>query len=114
MPDYELQARNHKINQNEAEESGMQVLKVSGSTNPKNIADALAIKLCADGECELQAVGPQAVNQMVKAAAIGRNKLGRVGFGLSCIPGFFKTDNGYSGMNMIIKRERLDITSEGE
>ncbi len=91
----------------------MEVLKVSASTNPKNVADALTIKLCKSGECELQAVGPQAVNQMLKAAAIGRKKLGKFGFDLSCVPSFFQTDNGHSALKLIVKRENLMLVSTG-
>ena len=66
----------------------VEVLKVSGKSNPNSVAGALAGVLREKGGAEIQAIGAGALNQAVKAVAIargfccaGRNRSGlRSGF----------------------------------
>ena len=50
----------------------METLKVSGKSRPNAVAGAIAALLRSQGEVEVQAIGPAAVNQAVKAIAIAR------------------------------------------
>ena len=45
-----------------------------------------------NGRCQLRAIGPTAVNQAVKAVAIGRRFVAGNGIDLVCIPGFANLD----------------------
>ena len=53
----------------------MEVLRVSGNSRPNALAGAIAALLRSQGEVEVQAIGPAAVNQSVKAMAIARGYL---------------------------------------
>lgn len=46
----------------------------------------------SDGEVEVQAIGPHAVNQAVKAIAIARAYIQPEGMGLRTIPSFVKLE----------------------
>ena len=50
----------------------METLRVSSKSRPNSVAGAIAALLRTKGEVEVQAIGPQAVNQAVKAIAIAR------------------------------------------
>ena len=56
----------------------VEVLKVSGKSNPNSVAGALAGVLREKGGAEIQAIGAGALNQAVKAVAID----------LVCVPAF--------------------------
>lgn len=66
----------------------MDILKVSAQSNPKSVAGALAAVLREKGTAEVQAVGAGAVNQAVKAIAIGRGFVAPNGIDLVAIPAF--------------------------
>jgi stage V sporulation protein S len=71
------------------------VLKVSGKSNPNSVAGALASVLRQKGSAELQAIGAAALNQAVKAIAIARGFVAPSGMELVCIPSFTQiTING--------------------
>lgn len=66
----------------------MDVLKVSGKSNPNSVAGALAGVVRESGKAEMQAVGAAAINQSIKAIAIARGFLAPSGIDLVCIPAF--------------------------
>lgn len=66
----------------------MEVLKVSGKSNPNSVAGALAGVIRESGMAEMQAVGAGAINQAVKAIAIARGFVAPTGIDLVCIPAF--------------------------
>ena len=66
----------------------MDMLKVSSSSNPGATAGAIANCVRERGEAQLQAIGPRAVNQAVKAIAIARGYLAASGVDLYFFPGF--------------------------
>ena len=66
----------------------MDMLKVSSSSNPGATAGAIANGVRERGEAQLQAIGPRAVNQAVKAIAIARGYLAASGVDLYFSPGF--------------------------
>ncbi|MGI6037467.1 MAG: stage V sporulation protein S [Limnochordia bacterium] len=69
----------------------MQMLKVSAQSKPKSVAGALAGIIRERGVVEIQAVGAGAVNQAVKAVAIGRGFVAPNGLNLVLIPSFVET-----------------------
>jgi stage V sporulation protein S len=66
----------------------MEALKVSGHSNPKLVAGAIAAFLRDENIVEIQAVGAAAVNQAVKAIAITRGYVAPNGLDLVVIPAF--------------------------
>lgn len=66
----------------------MEVLKVSGKSNPNSVAGALAGVIRESGMAEMQAIGAGAINQAVKAIAIARGFVAPTGIDLVCIPAF--------------------------
>lgn len=66
----------------------MEVLKVSAKSSAKAVAGAVAAVVRQKGEVEVQAIGPGAVNQAVKAVAIARGLTAPNGLDLVCIPAF--------------------------
>lgn len=70
----------------------MEVLKVSGNSQPKSVAGAIAAVLRESGSVEVQAVGAGAVNQAVKSIAIARGYVAPNGIDLICIPAFARIE----------------------
>ena len=66
----------------------VEVLKVSGKSNPNSVAGALAGVLREKGGAEIQAIGADALNQAVKAVAIARGFVAPGGIDLVCVPAF--------------------------
>lgn len=66
----------------------MGILRVSAQSNAIRAAGALANTIRQDGRAEIQAIGPKAVNQTVKAIAIARSYLASSGVDLVAIPSF--------------------------
>lgn len=66
----------------------MGILKVSAQSNAIRAAGALANTIRQDGRAEIQAIGPKAVNQTVKAIAIARSYLASSGVDLVAVPSF--------------------------
>lgn len=69
-----------------------ETLRVSGSSRPNAVAGAIAALLRSQGQVEMQAIGPAAVNQAVKALAIARGYLAGDGLDLTAQPAFVKLD----------------------
>ena len=70
----------------------MDTLKVSGSSDPKSVAGAIAAVVRDEGKVELQAIGAGAINQTVKAIAISRGYVAPLGIDLIMIPEFIEID----------------------
>lgn len=66
----------------------VEVLKVSGRSNPNSVAGALAGVLREKGGAEIQAIGAGALNQAVKAVAIARGFVAPGGIDLVYVPAF--------------------------
>lgn len=67
-------------------------LRVSGQSRPNAVAGAIAALLRSQGQVEVQAIGPAAVNQAVKAIAIARGYLTGNHLDLTVQPAFVKLD----------------------
>ncbi|MFN8509640.1 MAG: stage V sporulation protein S [Deinococcaceae bacterium] len=70
----------------------METLRVSGKSRPNSVAGAIAAVVRAKGRLEIQAMGPTAINQTVKALAIARDYLESDHIDLVMQPSFFKID----------------------
>ncbi|MDF1524504.1 MAG: stage V sporulation protein S [Trueperaceae bacterium] len=70
----------------------METLRVSASSRPNAVAGAVAALLRQEGAVEVQAIGPHAVNQAVKALAIARAYLEQDQLDLTAAPGFVKLE----------------------
>jgi len=66
----------------------MDTLKVSSASSPGAVAGAIANSIREFGEAEVQAIGPRAVNQAVKAMAIARGYLATSAVDLYFTPEF--------------------------
>lgn len=69
-------------------ELNMDVLKVSGKSNPNSVAGALVGVVREKNRVEMQAIGAGAINQAIKAVAIARGFAAPSGLDLICIPAF--------------------------
>lgn len=63
-------------------------LRISGTSDPGRVAGAIIGILRDSDHCELSAIGPNAVNQSVKAIAIARGFAASVDQELVCVPTF--------------------------
>ena len=72
--------------------SPTETLRVSGTSRPNAIAGAIAALLRSQGRGDIQAIGPAAVNQTVKALAIARGYLAGDHLDLYAQPEFVKLD----------------------
>jgi stage V sporulation protein S len=70
----------------------IETLRVSGNSRPNSVAGAIAALLRSEREVEVQAIGPQAVNQAVKAIAIARSYIELDGLDLTTQPSFVKLE----------------------
>jgi stage V sporulation protein S len=70
----------------------IETLRVSGTSRPNSVAGAIAALLRNEGEVEVQAIGPHAVNQAVKAIAIARSYIEADGIDLTTKPSFVKLE----------------------
>ena len=65
-------------------------IKVSSSSNPVNVAGAIANIIREQKEVHINAIGAGALNQAIKAIAISRGFLTPSGYNIACIPSFFE------------------------
>ncbi len=70
----------------------METLRVSGKSRPNAVAGAIAALLRTSGEVEVQAIGPEAVNQAIKAIAIARGYIAPDNMDLTMKPAFVKLE----------------------
>ena len=68
----------------------IETLRVSGNSKPNSVAGAIAALLRSESAVEVQAIGPQAVNQAVKAIAIARSYIEADQLDLYTQPSFVK------------------------
>ncbi|GAA4019945.1 stage V sporulation protein S [Deinococcus rubellus] len=87
-----------------------ETLRVSGTSRPNAVAGAIAALIRTTGTLEIQAIGPSAVNQTVKALAIARGYLHGEGLDLSAQPAFVKLDvaeEERTAVRFLVRRETL-------
>jgi stage V sporulation protein S len=70
----------------------IETLRVSAGSRPNAVAGAIAALLRQQGVVEVQAIGPHAVNQAVKALAVARSYLEDDELDLTTAPSFVKLE----------------------
>ncbi len=68
----------------------IETLRVSGNSKPNSVAGAIAAILRNESSVEVQAIGPQAINQAVKSIAIARSYIEADLLDLYAQPSFVK------------------------
>ena len=63
-------------------------LKVSGKSNPKSVAGSIANNIREKKDVDITVMGPNAVNQAVKAIAIAREYMAADNVDICCRPEF--------------------------
>lgn len=66
----------------------MDTIKVATRSRPTAVAGAIAAAVREDNQARVQAIGPLAVNQAIKAVAVARGYLAVDGLTVVCIPSF--------------------------
>ncbi len=66
------------------------ILKVAAQSHPNAVAGAIAGVIRSRGRVEIQAIGPGAINQAIKAVAVARGYLRPDGIEIGFIPSFFE------------------------
>jgi stage V sporulation protein S len=92
-----------------------ETLRVSGKSRPNAVAGAIAALVRTEGWLEVQAIGPAAVNQTVKALAIARGYLVEDGLDLSAQPAFVKLemeDEERTAVRFLVRREQLQASAQ--
>ena len=85
----------------------MDFIKVAGSSKVNKVAGSIAIALRDKDLIDIQAIGPNAVNQAVKAIATARGILTPKGLDLVCVPTYImiKVEDGErTGISFRIER----------
>ena len=77
-------------------------LRASATTDPVAMAGAIAGEVRKFGRAEIHAMGPQAVNQTVKAIAIARGYVAPNGIELRCIPSFIDLAEDKTGIRFLV------------
>ncbi len=72
----------------------MTLIRVSAQSRSSAVAGAIAGVVREDGRAQIQAIGPQAVNQAAKAIAIARSFLAMENMDIICIFSFAKVELG--------------------
>ena len=67
-------------------------MKVASTSNPRAVAGAVANSVREGAHAEVQAIGPKAVNQAIKAIAIARGYVASNGIDLICVPAFTEVE----------------------
>ncbi len=70
----------------------MDLIKVSAHSRCTLVAGAIAGVIRECRQAEVQAIGPSAVNQAIKAIAIARNYLAADSLQIACVPEFVNID----------------------
>lgn len=68
------------------------IIRVASATDAHAVAGAIAGKIRADGQAEVQAIGPNAVNQAIKGATVARGFLDAEAIDLTLTPAFVDVD----------------------
>ena len=92
----------------------VEILRVSAKSRPNAVAGAIAALLRSSGVLEIQAIGPTAVNQAVKALAIARGYLKAERLDLNVRPSFVKLElegEERTAVNFSVRVVRLEETS---
>jgi len=70
----------------------MTIMKVAATSNPRAVAGAVANTVREAQHADVQAIGPKAVNQAIKAIAIARGYVASNSIDLICVPIFVEVE----------------------
>jgi|GEM_PF-6567423 len=89
----------------------MEILKVSATTDPSKLANAVCAVLRGSGEVAVTAMGARAVHNAVRGVALARGRMLVEGSDLSVKPMFSPLrmdggDNLRSGVKLVVRKER--------
>lgn len=95
---------------------GNNLTKMGSGSSPRDTAMLIAAQARACVDCPtLQAVGPQATNQAVKAIAIARTFLKESQSIDICVqPEFVHLEDGHTGLLLVIRKKARRVTGEEE
>lgn len=68
----------------------MDTIRVATTSKPSAVAGAIAASVRQSNEAQVQAIGPEAVNQAMKAIAVARGYLALDGLTIICVPNFIE------------------------
>lgn len=88
------------------DQSTDQVLRVSNTSSPADLASAISYALYDGRKVILRAIGAGAVNQAVKGVAIARGYVAQRSLDLACAPGFTTVK-----MNNRVTQEPEDVSA---
>lgn len=66
----------------------MEIIKVAATSNVNSVAGSIALALDDNGHVFVQAIGPNSINQAVKAIATARGYLAPKNQDLVCVPAY--------------------------
>jgi stage V sporulation protein S len=70
----------------------LDTIRVATTSKPSAVAGAIAASVRKSNEAQVQAIGPEAVNQAMKAIAVARGYLVSDGLTIICAPSFIEVD----------------------
>jgi stage V sporulation protein S len=88
----------------------LRLIRVAADSSPHAVAGAIAGQVRTEGRAITQAIGPRAVSQMVKAAAIATQFLGEENRRVTCVPQFesiTEQGNSCTAMRLLISAHNL-------
>jgi len=70
------------------------IIRVATGSRPTAVAGAIAASVRESNEAKVQAIGPHAVNQAMKAIAVASGYLALDGLTIVCVPTFTEVEGG--------------------
>jgi stage V sporulation protein S len=74
--------------QDQGRKKAVDIIRVATGSRPTAVAGAIAASVRESNEAKVQAIGPHAVNQAMKAIAVARGYLELDGLVIVCVPTF--------------------------
>ncbi|MCB0114983.1 MAG: stage V sporulation protein S [Caldilineaceae bacterium] len=87
------------------------IIRVASTSVPNRVAGAIAKTVREKQHVEVQAIGADAVNRMLKSVALAQQYVHRDELAISCIPSYVEvTIDGQSltAINLLVMVDRLD------
>ena len=100
-----------------AKQQTMNIIKVAGTSRTSAVAGAIAGIFRENNRAVVQAIGPTAVNQAIKALALARSYLMEDGYEVIFIPEFVEVeinDNVRTAIKFTVENRNVIVTSPNE
>ena len=85
----------------------MKVVRVTSKVSSRRLAGVIMRNLLDEGECQVEAIGPAAVNQGLKAIIVAIESIPLAGDNCYMIPRFYETEldgKPKTGIAILVKR----------